>query len=171
MAGLLHGQVLRSPHAHARIKSIDTSKAEAYPGVRAVVSGKDLPVAGMENPSRGMRFSSENIFAQDKVLYRGHAVAAVAAANAHIAEIAVALIEVEYEVLKPVINVSQAMEENAPLVIEDMTTTELGERTDKRSNIATHFRYELGDLEKGFRRSRPGGGTGVRHHDGTPGIH
>ena len=150
MAGLLHGKVLRSPHAHARIKSIDTSKAEAYPGVRAVVTGKDLPVAGMENPSRGMRFSSENIFAQDKVLYRGHAVAALAAANPHIAEIAVSLIEVEYEVLKPVINVSQAMEKDAPLVIEDMTTTELGERTDNRSNIATHFRYELGDLEKGF---------------------
>ena len=50
MSGLLHGKVLRSPHAHARIKSIDTSKAEAYPGVRAVITGKDLPVASMENP-------------------------------------------------------------------------------------------------------------------------
>ena len=53
MAGLLQGKVLRSPHAHARIKSIDTSKAEAYPGVKAVITGKDLPVAGMENPGTG----------------------------------------------------------------------------------------------------------------------
>ncbi len=150
MTGLLHGQVLRSPHAHARIKSIDTSKAEAYPGVKAVITGRDLPVAGMETPGRGMRFSSENILAQDKALYRGHAVAAVAATNPHIAEIAVGLIEVEYEVLPPVINVTQAMQADAPLVIEDMTTTDLGERTDTHSNIATHFKYELGDLEQGF---------------------
>ena len=150
MAGLLHGKTLRSPHAHARIKSIDTSKAAALPGVKAVVTGKDLPVAAMENPGRGMRFSSENILAQDKALYRGHAVAAVAAVNPHIAEEALSLIEVEYEILPPVINVTAAMREDAPLVIEDLTTTELGERTDKRSNIATHFKYELGDVAAGF---------------------
>ena len=129
---------------------IDTSKAEAYPGVKAVITGKDLPLAGMENPGRGMRFSSENILAQDKALYRGHAVAAVAAVNPHVAEIAVGLSEVEYEVLPPVINVTEAMKDEAPLVIEDMTTTELGERTDKLSNVATHFRYELGDVDRGF---------------------
>ena len=150
LAGLLHGKVLRSPHAHARIKSIDTAKAAALPGVKAVVTGKDLPVASMENPGRGLRFSSENIFAQDKVLYRGHAVAAVAAVNPHIAETALALIDVEYEVLPPVINVTQAMQADAPLVLEDLTTTELGERTNQRSNIATHFKYELGDLDAGF---------------------
>ena len=150
LAGLLHGKVLRSPHAHARIKSIDTAKAAALPGVKAVVSGKDLPVASLENPGRGMRFSSENIFAQDKVLYRGHAVAAVAAVNPHIAETALSLIAVEYEVLPPVINVTQAMQADAPLVLEDLTTTELGERTNQRSNIATHFKYELGDLDAGF---------------------
>ena len=150
LAGLLHGKVLRSPHAHARIKSIDTAKAAALPGVKAVVTGKDLPVAAMENPGRGLRFSSENIFAQDKVLYRGHAVAAVAAVNPHIAETALSLIAVEYEVLPPVINVTQAMQADAPLVLEDLTTTELGERTDQRSNIATHFKYELGDLDAGF---------------------
>ena len=150
LAGLLHGKVLRSPHAHARIKSIDTAKAAALPGVKAVVTGKDLPVAAMENPGRGLRFSSENIFAQDKVLYRGHAVAAVAAVNPHIAETALSLIAVEYEVLPPVINVTQAMQADAPLVLEDLTTTELGERTNQRSNIATHFKYELGDLDAGF---------------------
>ena len=150
LAGLLHGKVLRSPHAHARIKAIDTRKAAALPGVKAVVTGQDLPVAAMENPGRGMRFSSENIFAQDKALYRGHAIAAVAAVNPHIAETALDLIAVEYEVLPPVISVTQAMQADAPLVIEDLTTTELGERTDKRSNVATHFKYELGDPEAGF---------------------
>ena len=150
LAGLLHGKVLRSPHAHARIKAIDTRKAAALPGVKAVVTGQDLPVAEMENPGRGLRFSSENIFAQDKALYRGHAIAAVAAVNPHIAETALDLIEVEYEVLPPVISVTQAMQADAPLVIEDLTTTELGERTDKRSNVATHFKYELGDPEAGF---------------------
>ncbi len=150
MAGLLHGKVLRSPHAHARIKSIDTRQAAALPGVKAVVTGQDLPVASLENPGRGMRFSSENILAQDKALYRGHAVAAVAAINPHIAETALSLIQVEYEPLPPVINVTAAMQDDAPLVLEDLTTTELGERTDKRSNIATHFQYELGDLAAGF---------------------
>ena len=76
--------------------------------------------------------------------------AAVAAVNPHVAEIAVGLIEVEYEVLPPVIDVTDAMKDDAPLVIEDLTTTELGERTDKHSNIASHFRYEIGDLDKGF---------------------
>ena len=150
MAGLLHGKVLRSPHAHARIKSIDATQAAALPGVKAVITGQDLPVASMENPGRGMRFSSENILAQDKALYRGHAVAAVAAVNPHIAETALSLIQVEYEPLPPVINVTTAMQADSPLVIEDLTTTELGERTDKRSNIATHFQYELGDLDSGF---------------------
>ncbi|CAI8004693.1 Caffeine dehydrogenase subunit alpha [Geodia barretti] len=104
----------------------------------------------LERPSSDPSDPSENILAQDKALYRGHAVAAVAAVNPHVAEIAIGLIEVEYEVLSPVINVTQAMKDDAPLVIEDLTTTELGERTDKRSNIASHFRYEMGDLEKGF---------------------
>ena len=66
MTGLLHGQVLRSPHAHARIKSIDTSKAEAYPGVRAVVTVKDLPISQMENPDQGMRHASDNVLARQR---------------------------------------------------------------------------------------------------------
>jgi xanthine dehydrogenase molybdenum-binding subunit len=150
MTGLLHGKVLRSPHAHARIKSIDTSKAEAYPGVKAVVTVQDLPISMMENPDRSLRFASDNILARDKALYKGHAVAAVAAANPHIAETALSLIEVDYEVLPPVNDVREAMKNDAPLVHEDLTTTELGEHTDQHSNIITHFKYELGDLEKGF---------------------
>ncbi len=150
MSGLLQGKVLRSPHAHARIKSIDTSKAEAYPGVKAVITVKDLPISAMDDPNQSMRFASDNVLAREKALYKGHAVAAVVADNPHIAEAALALIEVDYEVLPATINVLDAMKDNAPLVHEDMTTKELGEATDKPSNIVDHFRYELGDLEKGF---------------------
>ena len=149
-AGLLHGKVLRSPHAHARIKSIDVSKALAHPGVKAVITGQDMPVAHMEKPRRSTRLASDNVMARHKALYKGHALAAVAANSFHEAETALDLIEVQYEVLPSVIDVREAMQANAPLVHEDMTTNELGERTDKVSNIATHFRYEQGDVEKGF---------------------
>ena len=149
-AGLLHGKVLRSPHAHARIKSIDVSKAAAYPGVKSVITGADMPVAKMDSPSRGSRFASENLLANDKVLYKGHAVAAVAAINAHVAASAVDLIEVEYEVLPSYVEVREAMKDSAELLHSDVTTTELGERTDKPSNIASHLRYEQGDIDKGF---------------------
>ena len=149
-SGLLHGKVLRSPHAHARIKSIDTSKAEAYPGVKAVITGQDMPAAKNADADRNTRFASENILANAKALYRGHAIAAVAATSAHIAEIAASLIQVEYEVLPPAMEVREAMEDGAPLVHEDMTTTELGEDTGKPSNIVSHFRHEMGDPGKGF---------------------
>ena len=149
-AGMLHGKMLRSPHAHARIKSIDVSKAQALPGVKAVITGQDMPVAHMKDPSRSTRFASDNILARDKVLYKGHAVAAVAASSPHIAETAVELIDVQYEVLPPVMDVRAAMEDGSPLLHDDQTTTDLGERTDKHSNVATHFLYEQGDLEKGF---------------------
>jgi CO/xanthine dehydrogenase Mo-binding subunit len=150
MAGLLHGKVLRSPHAHARIKSINTSKAEALPGVMAVVTVQDLPISKIDHPDRGLRYASDNVLARDKALYKGHAVAAVAATSAHVAETALSLIDVEYEVLPSAVEVLDAMKKDAPLIQEDMTTTELGEETSQHSNIVTHFKYELGDLEKGF---------------------
>ena len=140
-AGLLYAKVLRSPHAHARIKSINTSKAEAAPGVRAVVTGQDVPTDSA---------AARKVIAKDKVLYKGHPVAAVAAASAHEAEQALALIEVEYEPMKAATEVREAMAEDAELLHENQTTTEMGEETDKHSNIATHFRYEQGDLEQGF---------------------
>ncbi|MCE2404006.1 MAG: xanthine dehydrogenase family protein molybdopterin-binding subunit [Dehalococcoidia bacterium] len=154
LMGLLHGTVVRSPHAHARIKSIDTSAAEAHPGVRAVVTGKDLPQDGspeVQVPGwRYNRYKSSNILAGDKVLYEGHAVAAVAAIDPNTAEEAAALIKVEYEELPPVMTVRQAMEPDAPLLHDDLFTDELGETADKPSNVAQHFRFEMGDLAKGF---------------------
>ena len=139
--GLLYAKVLRSPHAHARIKSIDTSKAEAAPGVRAVITGQDVPTDSA---------AARKVMAKDKALYKGHPVAALAAVSAHQAEQALALIEVEYEVLKAATEVRNAMADDAELLHDDQTTTEMGEATDKHSNVATHFRYEQGDLDQGF---------------------
>ena len=155
LTGLLHGAILRSPHAHARVKSIDTSKAEAVPGVKAVATSKDFPEAGDkmaitgEGPSP-LKWVQGNMLAIDKVLYKGHAIAAVAATNIHVAQEAVGLIEVEYEVLPPVLNAPDAMADDAPILLDDLKTTELGEKTDKVSNVSSHYRFELGDADKGF---------------------
>ena len=146
-AGLLHAKVLRSPHAHARIVSIDPSKALAQPGVRAVVTASDLPPSG---DNVGAKRDRDNVLASDKVLYKGHAVAGVAALSAHEAEEAAAKIEVEYEVLPPVITVEQAMAEGATLLHDDLYTSELGEQTDTPSNVAEHFQHRKGDPAKGF---------------------
>ncbi len=155
LAGLLHGKVLRSPHAHARIKSIDTSKAEAHPGVKAVITSKDLPFASLSKEDLGgdymrLKFASDHVLASDKVLYKGHSVAAVAANNPHVAEEAINLISVVYEELPPVLDVLDAMKEDAQLLHEDLHTTALGETSEKASNIAAHFQYEKGDAANGF---------------------
>ena len=112
MAGLLHARLLRSPYAHARIKSIDASKALALPGVKAIVTADDLPessTAAREGAMVNYGFYSRNIMAREKTLYLGHAVAAVAATSPHIAEEALSLIDVDYEVLTPVLNAYDAM--------------------------------------------------------------
>ena len=119
LTGMLHGKVLRSPHAHARIKAINTAKAEALPGVKAVITVKDFPIAEDRMANLGemavnVKLLSNNVMAADKALYKGHPVAAVAATSAHIAEEALGLIEVEYEVLPPALHVLDAMKETAP---------------------------------------------------------
>lgn len=158
LTGMLHGKVLRSPHAHARIKSIDTSKAEALPGVKAVMTVQDLPKAEARMAAAGempinVKYLSNNVMADGKVLYKGHAVAAVAATDVHIAEEALRLIEVDYEVLPPVLNVLDAMKADAPLLHEDLKTTELGQPTETVSNIASHIQFKLGDPEEGFKEA------------------
>lgn len=155
LPGLLHGKVLRSPHAHARIRSIDTSKAEALPGVYAVVTSAELPTAEDRTERVGeslvnFKYLRDNNLASDKVLYVGHAIAAVAASTAHIAEQALELIEVEYEVLPPVLDVRQAMQADAPLLHETMKTKSLAGESESPSNIASHFQHVKGDPAKGF---------------------
>ncbi len=155
ITGLLHGRVLRSPHAHARIVSIDTSHAEAYPGVKGVVTAQDLPAAEDKMADLGegavnLKYLCDNILASDKVLYKGHAIAAVAATSPHIAEEACELIDVEYELLPPVLEVREAMEPDAPILHENLTTSSLGDEDDKPTNIASHLQHKKGDIEKGF---------------------
>ncbi len=155
ITGLLHGRVLRSPHAHARIISIDTSRAEALPGVKGIVTAQDLPEAGDKIADLGegavnLKYLCDNILASDKALYKGHAIAAVAATNPHIAEEACELIDIEYEVLPPVLEVRQAMEPDAPILHENLTTASLGDEDDKPTNIASHLQHKKGDIEEGF---------------------
>ena len=165
MPRLLHGRVKRSPYAHARIKSIDYSEALHLEGVKAVVTNADFPAvqAGLEDSGESfgnLKWSIDNLLASDKVLYLGHAVAAVCAVSAHVAEDALDLIEVEYEPLPPVLNVHDAMAETAPLLHERMHTAEMlsrfapsAQRSEKPSNIASHARFEIGDIDAGFAES------------------
>ena len=164
LSGMLHGRVLRSPHAHARIRSIDTSKAEAFPGVTAVVTSKDFPIIAdkvidLAETQGNARLMAEHVMAAGKALYKGHAVAAVSATSPHIAEQALDLIEVDYEVLKPVLSLEEAMKEDAPLLHDNLTTYfklerfGRGDDTGTKSNIAAHIQHKLGDVEKGFQEA------------------
>jgi CO/xanthine dehydrogenase Mo-binding subunit len=156
MAGMLLGRVKRSPHPHARILKIDASKALALPGVRAVVTSADFPEIKSEEAFVGegpmnFRDLSRNVMARDKVLYEGHAVAAVAATSPLIAAEAVELIEVEYEVLPYVIDVEDAMVEGAPVLHDDMFTQGVEPKPEKPSNIAKKVGFKKGNSEEGFR--------------------
>ena len=154
MPGMLTGRILRSPHAHARIRSIDTSKAAALPGVKAVITAADFPemkfeYVGPERVAQNFWHMTRNIMAREKVLYEGHAVAAVAAASKTIADEALSLIVVDYEVLPHVIDVDEAMKPDAPLLFEDMMTRGVENRR-QPSNIAKRNEFNLGDIAAGF---------------------
>ena len=166
---LLHGKILRSPYAHAKINSIDASKALALDGVLAVVtsadfaqpSGKltDLGEGAMANP----KWISNNCMAAEKALYKGHAVAAVAATSLQLAEEALALINVDYEVLPAVVDLEAAMKERAPILHERLANSTnanirpggLRDDDDKEkvTNISNHFVFDLGDPEDGFKKA------------------
>ena len=164
LSGMLHGKILRSPHAHAVIKSIDTSKAEALPGVMAVASSADFPIIedqiiDLAETQGNVRLMAEHVMANRKALYKGHAVAAVAATSRHVAEQAIDLIEVEYEVLPTVLTHWDAMKENAPLLHDTLSTHFKVERFGRGedlgvpSNVAGHIQHKLGDVEKGFKEA------------------
>lgn len=159
LPGMLYGAVLRSPHAHAKILSIDTSEAEKLHGVHAVVTAKDLPdlesrVVELGEGVVNRKYQSNNILARDKVLYFGHAVAAVAATSLHVAKEALDLIRVEYEVLPPVLDVRKAMEADSPILLDDLRTDEFGKKGETPTNIAGHYKDSCGDIEKGFAEAK-----------------
>ncbi|MFQ5623411.1 MAG: xanthine dehydrogenase family protein molybdopterin-binding subunit [Paracoccaceae bacterium] len=145
--GMLVGRILRSPHAHARIRSIDTSKAEALRGVRAVVTAADFATAS----GRTDRDTLENSIAHDRALYDGHAVAAVAASSAAVARQAVKLIEVDYEVLPHVIDVDEALKPDAPVIHDDRSDESVPEGSSP--NVTSYYEFGHGDLEAGFAKA------------------
>ncbi len=167
LPGMLHGKVLRSPYAHARIRSIDTRHAEELPGVHAVITSSALTqpsgrlVDLAEGAIHNMGFMCNNIMAGDKALYKGHAIAVVAATSPYIAEQALALIEVDYEVLPNVATAQDAMKEGAPLLHDQLATISNpalragGYKNDDdetpASNVSNHFEFRLGDVEQGFK--------------------
>ena len=164
LPGMLQGRILRSPHAHAKILSIDTSRAAALDGVKAVVTAADFPKLSSlavdlgEGALSNRAYVSENCLARDKVLYKGHALAGVAAISSEIAAEALELIDVKYEVLQPVMDGKEAMKSNAPILHERLVTKggpgatgTLSEGEDGvPTNVGNHFEYTLGDIEKGF---------------------
>ncbi|MDX8482702.1 xanthine dehydrogenase family protein molybdopterin-binding subunit [Mesorhizobium sp. VK24D] len=148
MAGQLVGRILRSPHAHAVIKKIDTSKAEKLAGVKAVITAADLP--DLTDGDAAMYDILDNCMARKKALYDGHAVAAVAAIDARTARQALKLIEVEYEVLPHVTDVDEAMKHSAPLINDAIFTEGLEEKPVKPSNVSKRTQYGHGDVHQGF---------------------
>jgi CO/xanthine dehydrogenase Mo-binding subunit len=156
MAGMLWGKVKRSPHAHAKIVSIDASKALKLTGVKAVVTADDFPDIPSEEAFVGegpmnFRDLSRNCMARGKALYEGHAVAAVAATTQAIAEQALELIDVKYQVLPHVIDVEAAMADNAPILHDDLFTANVEPKATKPSNIAKRVYFHKGDIAAGFK--------------------
>jgi CO/xanthine dehydrogenase Mo-binding subunit len=146
--GMLVGRILRSPHAHARIRSIDISKAEKLPGVKAVITRDDF-----KEPPSELRDVWVNVMARDKALYEGHTVAAVAAISAPIAREALKLIKIDYEVLPHVTDVEEAMKPDAPVLHDDMITDGIDPPPKKASNVARRMEFGHGDVEKGFKEA------------------
>ncbi|MEZ5907199.1 MAG: xanthine dehydrogenase family protein molybdopterin-binding subunit [Hyphomicrobiaceae bacterium] len=155
LPGMLWGKVLRSPHPHARIKSINVDKALALPGVKAVVTADDFVFFPLDKPVvvgiQDMRWMSRNVMARDKALFAGHPVAAVAATSARLAAKACKLIEVDYEVLPWAIEIDDAMKPDAPILHDHVRAP--GDTSGKPSNVVARLEHKLGDIEAGFAKA------------------
>ncbi len=160
LPNMVHGRVLRSDHAHARIVSINTEKATALAGVVAVVTGADFPdiprtMIHLGEQQADIRDIAENVMARDKVLYHGHAVAAVAATSLEIAEQALALIEVDYEPLPVVMDLDAAQADDATLLHADQVTMTMAGPVENAqpSNVAMYMPLPKGDVAQGFEQA------------------
>lgn len=145
---MIHGALVRSPYAHAKILSIDTSEAQKLPGVRAIVSGRDIDMGYY-----GYELRDYRIFALEKVRYVGEAVAAVAATTADIAREAASLVKVEYVKLPAVFDPEEALSTDAPLVHDDAKAYELDWETERTGNLCYKLQIADGDIDKGFAES------------------
>ena len=150
LPNMLHGKVLWSPYAHARIRRLDVSKAQALEGVMAIVTAADVPRQKSEDEYPNPMTCC---LAREKVIFAGQPVAAVAAINPHIAEEALGLIEADYEKLTPVIDLLEAIKPDAPLVHPDAYTENLLEKDAKPSNIFWYMTNNQGDVEAGFKEA------------------
>src|SRR5262252_4481291 len=160
--GLLHAKLLRSPHAHARILRIDVSKARALPGVRAVLTAADVPELKRKAPTR-----AHAVLAIDRVMFVGHPVAAVAADDPAIAEEALDLIQVEYEILPAAVDPLESMKPGAPPVADAGTEADTSEamahgavavakteaKPTKAVNVPQQSKLNRGDVAAGFAAS------------------
>ncbi|MDA4848541.1 xanthine dehydrogenase family protein molybdopterin-binding subunit [Hoeflea poritis] len=152
LPGTLVGKILRSPHPHARLISVDTSNAKKIAGVKAIVTGSDFPdqpfaYTGPAVLERNMWHVTRNVIAREKVLYEGHAVAAVAAVDEKTASAALQAIAVEYEILPHVTTLDEALAPDAVLLFEDMITRGVEPAPEKPTNIARRANYEKGQID------------------------
>ncbi|MEO1918825.1 MAG: molybdopterin cofactor-binding domain-containing protein, partial [Paracoccaceae bacterium] len=145
--GMLHATILRSPHAHARIVSIDTSAALAMDGVKAIVTSEDF----VKQSSSGNQDTLDNCMARDKVFYDGHAIAAIAATNVTVANAALKLIKVEYEVLPHETDVDAAMLDSAPILHEGRNFRNIPEGNN--GNVSGFWEFGHGDVDEGFSKA------------------
>ena len=157
LPGMLAGRVLRSPHAHAKIKRIDISKAEKLPGVKAVITSNDIPLSKVTATIVGetpidLAGITMLVMARDKVLHHSHGVAAVAAVDQFTAEEALKLIDVEYEVLPPALDLLDAMKPDAPILDPSLKTrSPFGQiENEGPTNVAGHSSLVQGDAANGF---------------------
>tara|TARA_B100001093_G_scaffold8612_1_gene8315 strand:- start:543 stop:2804 length:2262 start_codon:yes stop_codon:yes gene_type:complete len=148
MPGQLVARVLRSKHAHAKIKSIDTSRAETVKGVKAVVTAADLPDLTDGDPA--LFAVLDNCMARNKAMYDGHAIAAVAAIDEKAAKAALKLIAVDYEILPHVTDVDAATLPDAPVLNEAIFTQGVEPKSTRPSNIANRTEFGHGDVDVGF---------------------
>lgn len=155
LPGMIWGKMLRSPHAHAMIKNIDTSRAEALAGVMAIVTYDDFPGVSSEIVAAGegtedLLDLARNLMADGKVLYHGHAILGVAAISKQIAEQALELIDIDYDILPAVLDVRDAMAKDAPILHQTMFTKGLSETPTTPSNVASVVELKKGDILAGF---------------------
>ena len=151
LPGMLHGKVVRSPHAHAHIRAIDTRAAEAVPGVLAVITAADFPDRARFSWRR--KAFNDNLLASDKVFYHGHAVAAVAATSAAAAQAGADAVVVDYEVLDPVTDALEALAPDAPLLHDELFTEGLTETPVKPSNLVKKQVISKGDVAAAFAKA------------------
>jgi len=150
LPGMLEAAVVRSPHAHAEIVSIDTSEAMKIEGVKAIVTGADFPDPAEQGLHPSDQDVANNIIARDKVLYDGHVVAAVAATSRQAARAAAKAVNVTYKVLPHVMNVDEAMADGAALLHPNMKTKGVDPPAEEPSNVASRIVHERGELDQGF---------------------